>query len=217
MTKQYSVAIRPGELQAPHVVYFLVDGSSSMSDKWSDLMGAMEGFNDVMKTRNIHSHGIVSVFGGSTLSDIQRDGLIRDWEKFRYLRMPGGGTPLYDAINHMARWFRDTMPASASIVIGTDGGANGVQATDETQARAMLDWCRAMGWQVTFLGFDFNNSRMAALLGADETNMLSVQKKLLRSAGEKLGEKTAQHAQQGTEINFTKDEQSTFGGYLTNG
>jgi hypothetical protein len=126
-------------------------------------------------------------------------------------------TPLYDAINLMCRKLRDLDPPKASIVIVTDGDENGSNHTSADQARALLDWCRAKGWQVTFLGADFNNSKQAKLLGADETNTIGVRKQKLLEAGKSLGDKRLKHALYGDDINFSEDERKNFGGFLTNG
>jgi hypothetical protein len=200
-------------LQAAQLDYFLVDGSGSMTSKWWDFMAAMDGFADVLKAQNIASHGIVTVFEGNNLSSTQRDALIGEWPTFSAdpLVSQWGGTPLYDAINLMGRELRDLAPRNCSIVIVTDGDENGSRHTTHAQARAILDWCRAQGWQVTFLGADFNNSRQAALLGMDECNSLGVRKTKV------LGTKRANHARSGIDINFTSDEKSTFGGFLTDG
>jgi hypothetical protein len=204
-------------LQAAQLDYFLVDGSGSMMSKWWDLMAALDGFSDVLKAQNIASHGIVTVFEGQHLNSTQRDSVIGEWPTFSAspLVSQWGGTPLFDAINLMGRELRDLQPRNCSIVIVTDGDENGSTHTNATQARAILDWCRAQSWQVTFLGADFNNSRQARLLGMDECNSLGVQKTKLLEAGRVLGRKRVANAITGADINFTSDEKSTFGGYLT--
>lgn len=213
---QRQIIVKPGSLQAPQLDYILMDGSFSMQDKWWDSMAALDGFMSVLRARNIHSHGIANVFSGRELSSIQRDSLISQWDTFSQdpLTSAWGITPLYDAINNMARHMRDLDPPNASIVIVTDGDEYGSEHTTADQARAMLDWCRAKGWQVTFLGADFDNTRQAKLLGADASNSIGVRQKLLGDAGKLLGQRRANHAQSGEDINFTKDEQTKFGGFL---
>jgi von Willebrand factor type A domain len=216
MSKQ--LILRPGQLQATEVDYFLVDGSGSMMDKWWETLALLDGFLDVAKTKNIHSHGIVQVFDDNdNLASIQRNGLLRDWEKFSVdpLGATWGGTALYDAINHMVRFLADEDPERCSIVIGSDGDTYDDKFTSAVEARALLDWCRAKGWQVTFIGFDFNNAKLARILGANDENTIGVQKKLLGEAGKLFGDKRANYGRTGDDINFTKDEQSNFGGYLT--
>ncbi len=216
-----AIATRPGALQAPQLDYILLDGSSSMADKWSATLASLEQFIDVLKSQNIASHGILHVFDSNNLSLIHRDGVIGDWLAITHgegrVGLPGGMTPLYDAINLMGRSLRDLDPPRCSIVIATDGEEFGSHYTDATQARAILDWCRAKGWQVTFLGCDFNNARQAALLGSTPQNTIGVRKEMLQLAGRTLGEKRARNAQTGSDINFTDDEKENFGGYLTHG
>lgn len=210
------ITIRSHKLLAPQLDYILVDGSDSMKSKWWDTLASLEGFLDVLRSNNINSHGIITVFDSYNLDCVQRDSTLDTWRRFADdpIGSTWGGTPLYDAINLMGRHLRELDPPKCSIVIVTDGDENGSRHTDATQARAILDWCRAKGWQVTFLGADFNNSAQAKLLGADESNSIGVRKMLMKAAGEELGKKRAHHAQSGTDISFSSEEKQTFGGYL---
>jgi hypothetical protein len=208
------------ELLAPQLDYWLVDGSGSMLSKWYDLMAGMDGFLDVMRRNNIHSHGIVHEFSdGNDLMNIQRDSTLLDWPNFTVQRVePSGlGTALYDAINLTGRRLRELDPPNASVVIVTDGEENGSKHTDLAQASSIINWMRAKGWQVTFLGCDFNNLRQAKALGVSARNSIGVQKARMTDAGKLLGDRRVRHARSGTEIAFTDDERTEFGGYLTNG
>jgi hypothetical protein len=211
------VTNRIGTLQAPQLDYILLDGSSSMSHLWWDTMGALENYVNVLKSQNVNSHGIIQVFDSVDLDYVPRDSTLDTWGPFTDIGYNGGMTPLYDAINLKCRKLRDLDPPKASIVIVTDGDENGSNHTSADQARALLDWCRAKGWQVTFLGADFNNSKQAKLLGADETNTIGVRKAKLLEAGKSLGDKRLKHALYGDDINFSEDERKNFGGFLTNG
>jgi hypothetical protein len=208
---------RTGALSAPQLDYILIDGSGSMMDKWWESQAGLQGYVDVLKSENVSSHGIIHIFDNHNLSDIQRDAPLAEWPGFaeRPLVASWGMTPLYDAINLMARELAALDPQRASIIIVTDGDENGSRHTTSDQARQLLDWCRAKGWQVTFLGADFNNSNQAKLLGANESNSIGVQKHLLLEAGKLLGKKRANNARYGNDISFTDDEKTTFGGLLS--
>lgn len=208
---------RPTSLVAPELDYFLVDGSASMRDKWWDTLGAMDNWLKVLRDQNVASHGIVHVFDSYNIESVQRDSAIGTWPTFGDdpIGSTFGGTPLYDAINTMGRRLRDLDPKKASIVIATDGDDTGNEYTDEHQARAILDWCRAKGWQVTFIGCDFNNSKQAKLLGADESNSIGVARKMLGAAGEELGRKRARFSKGAEDMKFSDAEKKQFGGYLT--
>lgn len=212
-------------LHAPFLEYFLVDGSGSMMGNWAGTMAALTHYADHLKSKNIRSWGIVQVFDGDNLSDIQLDCELEFWPNLsaHNLHIPGGMTPLYDAVNLMVRDLAERQPQNCAITIVTDGDETGhgirggSQHTTAIQARALLDWCRAQGWQVTFLGANFDNSEVANLLGANPTNLIGVRRELLGEAGETLAKKRITNITTGVDIDFTKDEQTKFGGYLTKG
>lgn len=204
-------------LLAPQLDYILIDGSGSMQEKWWDTLAGLDAFMKVLQAQNISSHGIVHVFDNTEIHLIARDSEISSWPTFidEPFGAHWGGTPLYDAINLMVRRMATLDPERASIVIITDGDENASTHTTVHEARALLDWCRAKGWQVTFLGADFNNSRQSRALGATDSNSIGVRKMKLLEAGKVLGEKRARHAISGTDISFTSEEKENFGGYLT--
>lgn len=210
------VVTRPGHMLAPQLDYVLLDGSSSMSDKWFDTMAALDNYTATLKSENIASHGILAQFASSGEYYIFRDTTLDKWPTLTQAPIENlrGGTALYDAIAQMCWELRDLDPSRATIVIVTDGLEQSSRTTTADQAKALLDWCRAKGWQVVFLGADFNNSKQARLLGADENNSIGVQKKLLADAGTMLARKRAHFARTGEDINFSASEKQQFGGYL---
>lgn len=211
---------RHSALLAPQMDFILLDASISMSDKWYPLMAAVDLFVDTLKASNMHSHGIVSTFAESdTVGTVVLDSPIADWpllgQHVKFLC--GGATALYDGINFMGREMAHYQPERASIVIMTDGGETGSQHTDVHQARAILDWCRAQGWQVTFFGCDFDNAAQAQALGADARQFIGVDKQHLKEAAKSLGDKRVRYGHGADDIGFDDDEKSKFGGYLGHG
>lgn len=214
-----SIVIRSGPLAqttTPNLDYILLDGSGSMEKKWWDMLDAIDSFAARLKAEHVNTKLRLQVFDSNVIDQISRDCSIDDWKTFAQepIGAHWGGTPLYDAINSMCRTLRDLAPSRCSILIVTDGGENGSR-TDRTQAKALLDWCRAQGWQVTFMGCDFNSSDDARALGASETNVIGVQKLLLSEATERFAEKRADYQRFGSPINFTEEERQQFGGYLS--
>jgi hypothetical protein len=114
----------------------------------------------------------------------------------------------------MATRLRDLDPPRASIVIVTDGDENSSRYTDLTQAKALLDWMRAKGWQITFIGAGFNNSRQARALGANEHTAIGVEKMRLTDATGALAKKRARYGLYGESMHYTDEEKQQFGGYL---
>lgn len=206
---------RPTTLLAPQLDYILVDGSGSMMSQWHETLAAIDTYVDVLKAANANAQLILTVFDSTDISCTQRNHRLDTWTPLRHEPIGShfNGTPLYDAINVMARTLRDLNPPNAHIVIVTDG-ADTHSVTSITQAKAVLDWCRAKGWQVTFIGANFNNLQQAALLGSHPESCIGVEKSQLSPAAKALGTKRLRHIKTGAGIHFDDGEKQQFGGYL---
>lgn len=205
----------------PQMDYILLDGSSSMGTmnpgtKWISSCQAIDAYVEQLKAERIHSHIYLHVFAsGSDCDLVGYDGPISEWQPITgRLATPYGGTQLYDAVGILARRMRDFDPERGRITIATDGDDAGSRHTDIHQARGYIDWLKAKGWPVTFIGVDFSNYSQAAMLGASKENTVGVAKARLVDAMRNVGKKAAAHARGAEDINFTSEEQETFGGYL---
>lgn len=199
--------------------YILLDGSSSMQSKWWDMLAAIDAYVAPLKADGVNSFVTLSIFDSGELDQVVRHAPLADWVSVVESQIGAywGMTPLYDAINVMsqkAREVKGSPDRKKRAVIVTDGEENDSKFTDLTTAKSLLDWMRAEGWQITFLGCDFNNAKQAALLGADEGSSIGVQQRLLRDAAASLAEKSKLHAKYGKDVHFSKDEQTQFGGSL---
>lgn len=211
-----ALALPPNTVPGMDVDFVLLDGSSSMLTKWHDMLKAIDAYMADCANQAVNSRAMVTIFTDEALDTLWRDQAMRDWTPFSQVPpdAPYGGTPLYDGINIMGRTLRDLDPGKCSILIVTDGEENGSKFTNSTQARAILDWCRAKGWQVTFLGCDFNNSEEAKLLGADENTTIGVAKARLTDATKAMAKKRKHYQTTGEDITWSGDEKQQFGGYL---
>lgn len=203
--------------QREQVDYILLDGSGSMiGRKWFDCLAAIQVYVDTLSAELINSHIILHTFDDGHVDTIQRDVNIKQWKSLREEPIGAywGGTPLYDAITLMGRRLRDMDPPKCSVVIATDGDESDSKFTSLAQARAILDWMRAKGWQVTFIGANIDNSDQARLLGAVPGSAIGVSQRLLSSAATSLAKKRARYARSGDDIEFDESERQQFGGYL---
>jgi hypothetical protein len=199
--------------------YILLDGSSSMHERWADSTTAIDEYVRGLRANDVNTQVSLAVFGtrGGFAYDAVRDNVKpEDWQDVFFdeqVRNTGGMTPLYDAINTMGRVLRDKMPTKCSIMIVTDGDENDSK-TNATQALSILNWCRRRGWQVTFVGVDFNNATQAHLLGATDDNLIGLDRKRLSDASSKLATKRHYYDRYGSPMGFTNDEKKELGGYL---
>lgn len=198
-----------------HLDYVLVDGSSSMRPKWWNFLTAADTMLDDIRASGLNTRLIVHVFDGKDIKMVQRDGPIATERKL--LDDPISShfhtTPLYDAINVMGRRLQELMPQNASLLIITDGKDN-ASVTSSLQARAVLDWCKANGWQITFLGCDFHNEKQALELGLTERNAIGVSSANMSAAAKAFALKRIKYGHGGPDIGFSDDEKAQFGGYL---
>lgn len=197
------------------VDFILLDASGSMSSRWWDALDSIDSYLMQLKGSHISSHVLVASFTTGIFQYIWRDAPLADVQLMKDdpPGLHGLGTPLYDAINSMGRKMKDLNPRQAAITIITDGQEN-ESKTNLTQAKAILDWMRAKGWQVTFLGCDFDNSHTARSLGADAKSALGTSAGRLKEATRLLAERRTHYARTGEGIAFTDDERTKFGGYL---
>jgi len=199
--------------------YIVLDGSSSMSDKWFDMQRAIDQYIDTLKSMGTKSHIRLSVFTtpqSQNLDLLVFDGPIDEWVPLSSdpIKLPAGMTPLYDAVHHAVHIAHDEDPRNAAFTFVTDGEENG-SVIRLDQARAALDWARAKGFAVTWIGCDFNNSSIIAELGGQASEGVGVQKALLADAMSVLARKRHAYGVTGAPMHWSEDEQSQFGGYLT--
>jgi hypothetical protein len=197
----------------------VLDGSGSMTAVWWDMLAAIDGYVDQLKINQTESHIRLSVFTTGEpeyLDIVARNTAIGAW--IPLLTDPIGAhflsTPLYDAINLTGRRLAKLDPARAAVTFVTDGGENGSRTTDLAQARSIIEWMKAKGYQVTFIGCDFNNQRLAQQLGVTPQAAIGVHKAHIADAIRTLADKRAKYGKTGDPMHWTDDEKTEFGGYL---
>lgn len=197
----------------------VLDGSGSMTSVWWDMLAAIDGYVDQLKLNQLDSHLRLSVFTSGEpeyLDTVARNCAIAQWVPL--LTDPIGAhfnsTPLYDAIQLAGQRLRKLDPARAAVTFVTDGDENGSRFTTLEQARSLIDWMRAKGWQVTFIGCDFNNQSLARQLGISPKAAIGVHKAHIGDAIRTLADKRGLYGRTGAAMHWTDDEKSEFGGYL---
>jgi len=193
----------------------LTDGSGSMQDTWFNTQTALEIYFDDLK--KINTHVRVATFDSQNHNWIQRDCHSSELEPLKSSPLQANftSTPLYDAIQQMCWQLRDLNPKRCTILIVTDGWENSSKFTSLAQVKAFLTWCKTRGWAVVFMGDGFNTSAMAQELGLAKDQTIGVQKALLPEAMKMLGKKRQAYAYGADSMVFTEDEQTQYGGLLT--
>jgi len=157
--------------------FILLDGSGSMGSMWAEVLQSVNVYVQKLAHDNIDTGVTVVVFDSLEPFKVLRDRITP--KTFKRLTnedfMPRGMTPLNDATIDLINLAERGAPWGGQydrvcITIATDGAENastrhfGYQGTQLVRAR--LDTCRAKGWQVIYLGANFDNTAQATSYGA---------------------------------------------------
>ena len=198
--------------------YILLDRSASMSTngKWPETLSALNGYVAKIAEEKVDTGVTLIAFDkiGSEMSfDMLRDKIIPStWNPVSDVdAMPRGYTPLNDAVVRLvSRVEQDHVKVKFDkvvIVIITDGEENSSKEASHGDAKRRLDDCRAKGWQVIFLGVDFENSVQAESYGNKSAFNASVDSNTMRFAGAALAESRTNYSTGATQDMAFTDEQ----------
>lgn len=151
--------------------FILLDRSASMISQWAEALASVNAYVKRLADDNVDTGVTIAVFdrnGAEMDFKIVRDRITP--QTMRPLTSadadPRGNTPLNQATYKLVELANKVHYDKVAIIIMTDGAEN---ASDReftvVGARKLLDDCRAKGWQVMFLGANFDNSGQASSYG----------------------------------------------------
>jgi hypothetical protein len=187
-------------------IFILLDRSGSMAPRWQATLDAINEYvaalalNQATREAEVTLAAFDAVWSATTYEHLPNTyyGLAgRTGATLRYQTLrngqkasqwaplshdeavPGGGTPLYDAIGHMDELIiRQAGGLTGDfgdgvIVIVTDGEENVSAMVNKDGARIRLDRYRAKDWGVVFLGADFEAFGQAQQVGIAGSSVLN--------------------------------------------
>lgn len=155
--------------------FILLDRSGSMRDLWREAISSVNGYVSKLATDKVDTGVTLVVFDApATVLDFSviRDRIIPStWHAVEPKEAePRGWTPLNDAIGKIVDLAKAGKYDKVAIIIMTDGQENASRELSVEQAKRLLDDCRALGWQVIFLGANFDNVAQAASYNTQARN-----------------------------------------------
>lgn len=172
----------------------LLDRSGSMESRWDEALGAVNAYAKALGEADV----TLATFDGV-------DGL-----KFEVLRAyvaagswkdvtpaeasPRGTTPLYDAFARIVALADAAGREKTIVVVMTDGAENASREVSRNDVLAMTERCKAKGWQVVFLGADFNAFAEADQMGVPRARTLNVTRGHYHAAFDRLAQRTREYA-----------------------
>lgn len=180
-------------------VYALLDRSGSMGGaKWESAIGSINTYVATLKNAGTKATITVAAFdsqyttthndalGGNAqfayrartteLSfDILRSEVdITEFNDISFAELsPRGGTPLYDATARLMNLAEANNNPKTVLLIMTDGAENESKIYNKTSIKDRVASCTSRGFEVIFLGQDFDVAETATTLGLDSTKFRS--------------------------------------------
>lgn len=175
--------------------FILLDRSGSMAKKglWTEALAAINLYVKKLADGNIDTGVTLATFdkdGQDFKFEVVRDRIIpRTWDQVTIAdAAPRGMTPLNDAVCRIVAMAEAGTYDKVAVVVMTDGLENAsVEDRAGTAARAGLDRIRARGWQVVFLGADFDNAAQAAFYGTKAAQTVQSSVCNMSATAESLG------------------------------
>jgi hypothetical protein len=198
-------------------IYVLIDRSGSMASLWSEAIGSVNAY----ASKVADARKYVAVFD-NTSYDVLRDLNADKWVDIQTNEAhPRGMTPLYDATGKILDKVFSDKPEKAVIVIMTDGEENCSTEYSQTAIKARLADAEKLGWQVVFLGANFDKvAQESAKVGVRTNRSVNMTKGLLGSGMEMLAEKTMVYAATqdvsayASTMDFTEEEMNRLSGKI---
>lgn len=150
--------------------FILLDRSESMTILWSEALKSVNSYVEKLAEEKVDTGVTLATFdrnAGTFMFEIIRDRITPlTWKPVTNSdAAPRGSTPLNDATGRIVNLARAGNYDKVAIIIMTDGYENASHELTVEQVKALLNDCRAKGWQVIFLGANFDNAQQAASYG----------------------------------------------------
>lgn len=207
-TTRKATESKGGQLSA----FLLLDRSASMVSMWEQAIRSINSYVKELASHSPDAEVTLATFDSlETLKfEILRGGIkAKNWKSVDTEEAhPRGNTPLYDAIGPFVGLAFGKSSERAVLVIMTDGYENSSTAITKDTAKALLDMCRAKGWQTIFLGADFDAMPQAVSLNNSISATINVRPQNLVASMSTLAGYTASYAARGMAMNFTQADRA---------
>ncbi len=183
--------------------YILLDRSGSMQSLWVEALSSVNAFAKELANKtdgpSVDSHVTLAVFDSQ--ESLQFDTLRRKQPALHWEAVtdkdasPRGMTPLLDAMVRIISLAEGDNPDKAVIVVMTDGQENASREVTREGVKAALDRVKAKGWEVVFLGANFDNIADASSVGVGGGKQMAMSVGTMNESMSRLARKSRAYAQ----------------------
>jgi hypothetical protein len=183
--------------------YILLDRSGSMQSLWVEALSSVNAFAKELANKtdgpSVDSHVTLAVFDSQ--ESLQFDTLRRKQPALHWEAVtdkdasPRGMTPLLDAMVRIISLAEGDNPDKAVIVVMTDGQENASREVTREGVKAALDRVKAKGWEVVFLGANFDNIADASSVGVGGGKQMAMSVGTMNESMSRLARKSRAYGQ----------------------
>lgn len=196
--------------------FILLDRSGSMKTLWEEALGSVNTYVKKLAEDKVDTGVTLAIFdspqGQSDAMDftIVRERIIPStWHEVSSTEVePRGFTPLNDATCRIVNLAKAGNYDKVAIIIMTDGAENASKEFTVTQAKLLLDQCRARGWQVIFLGANFDNTMQAGSYNNNINATMAMSTGTMSAHTHAVASKRSTYGATGQSMTFTDDEKT---------
>jgi Mg-chelatase subunit ChlD len=191
--------------------YIVLDRSGSMVNQWSESLGAVNGY--VQKLVEDKTQGTITVVAFDNVNpyEVLRDKVnLAEYTNLTTAEVsPRGMTPLYDATGKAILNALSDNAEKTLLLIMTDGHENSSREFNQTAVKTLIKEVEGKGWEVVFLGANFDASTYTQTLGMSATKFANTfDASMLMSRGVQMAAKATAYASGFATMDLTPEEQA---------
>jgi hypothetical protein len=186
-------------------IFVLLDRSGSMTPRWNEVLTMIEGW-----TKDAGDNKVTfAVFDHEYASVIERGapGEIIPAIKTKEIG-PRGTTALFDAIGRMGDTINTLGKKKGQVVIITDGQENSSRQHNKATAGRIVAGWKERGYDVVFLGADFDAFSEAQQIGIAQGQTMSFNSQSAEATASVLRARTMSYADTGVVSDFSDEDRA---------
>lgn len=192
-------------------VYLVLDRSGSMTTQWVEAIGSVNGYVETLRESDVVGARVSLVaFDSINPYDVVRDKVaVSDFIPVTTSEIsPRGGTPLYDAVGRVLADANEVKADKTVIAIMTDGQENNSREFNSASIKAAIKAAETKGWEVLFLGADFDVSTYTQTFGMDSSKFINTSAGTRGAVFKGMAESTVAYARGASAMAFTDEQKA---------
>ena len=198
--------------------YILLDRTGSMGPIWTEALGSVNAYvAQLAKDEDPGDETRITIASFDYQESLQFDILRRDVTAASFRPItdsdanPRGMTPLFDAIARIAALAETDAPEKAVLIVMTDGEENSSREVSKQGAAAALERIRKKGWQIVFLGANFDAFGEAGKVGVAMSQTINAAPASMRASMTTLAKKSRAYERMDETVVFNDSDRAEAG------